>query len=137
MRRSTAAAGRERLQTERWPGGRLGRGCRAQVVLIAVWLLAEPMWSLVTWGWGTSPSPSWLELTQPFRLAFMPYLRPGTEALPTQATFLDATVALATALAILSNLGPTLGKACLSVGVSGFPSSLEAIRSCPSLIPMP
>jgi ABC-type transport system involved in multi-copper enzyme maturation permease subunit len=47
----------------------------ATYLLIAVWLLVEPMWSLLTLSWWAPPPPSWLELTHPFRLAFLPYQR--------------------------------------------------------------
>jgi ABC-type transport system involved in multi-copper enzyme maturation permease subunit len=73
-------------------------------LLIAAWLLAGAMWAVVAWGWGAPPPPAWLELTDPFQLAFLPYLRPGTEALPAQATFLGATVALAAVLALVAVL---------------------------------
>jgi ABC-type transport system involved in multi-copper enzyme maturation permease subunit len=76
----------------------------AAYLLIALWLLAERTWSLVTWGWGAPPAPDWLELTDPFRLAFLPYLRPGTNALPPQACFLGATLALSAALVLLAVL---------------------------------
>jgi ABC-type transport system involved in multi-copper enzyme maturation permease subunit len=74
----------------------------AAYLLIALWLLAERMWSLVTWSWGVPPPPDWLELTDPFRLAFLPYLRPGTDALPYQAIFLGVTLALSAALVLLA-----------------------------------
>jgi ABC-type transport system involved in multi-copper enzyme maturation permease subunit len=91
----------------------------AAYLLIAFWLLAERMWSLVAWGWGAPPAPAWLEQTDPFRLAFLPYLRPGTDALPAQAAFLGVTVALAAALVLLAVLrvrAVTLYQASRSAG---------------------
>jgi ABC-type transport system involved in multi-copper enzyme maturation permease subunit len=98
------------------------------------------MWSLVAWSWGTPPPPSWLELTQPFRLAFMPYLRPGTEALPAQATFLGVTVALATALAILAVLRVrtvTLRKVSRPAGASGWSLRTRCLRLRRVWLPAP
>jgi ABC-type transport system involved in multi-copper enzyme maturation permease subunit len=76
----------------------------AAYLLIAVWLLAEPTWSWVTWGWGAPAPAAWLELTEPFRLAFLPYLRPGANALPWQVGFLGVTLALSAALVLLAVL---------------------------------
>jgi ABC-type transport system involved in multi-copper enzyme maturation permease subunit len=76
----------------------------AAYLLIALGLLGERMWSLVSWGWGAPPPPDWLALTDPFRLAFLPYLSPGTDALPAQAVFLGVTLALSAALVVLAAL---------------------------------
>jgi ABC-type transport system involved in multi-copper enzyme maturation permease subunit len=73
----------------------------ATYLLIAVWLLAGPIWSVVSSRRGV---PYWLELTDPFRLAFLPYLQPGTDALPAQMTFLGVTTAVAAGLALLAVL---------------------------------
>jgi ABC-type transport system involved in multi-copper enzyme maturation permease subunit len=74
----------------------------AAYLLIALWLLAERMWSLVAWGWGVPARPDWLAATDPFRLAFLPYLRPGIDALPYQAIFLGVALVLSAALALLA-----------------------------------
>jgi ABC-type transport system involved in multi-copper enzyme maturation permease subunit len=85
-------------------GRKLHEVLLAAYLLIAVWLLASPTWSLLCRSWRLSAPPSWLELTQPFLLAFQPYVRPGTEALPAQVTFFSVTAALAAALVLLAVL---------------------------------
>src|SRR5437660_1205966 len=46
----------------------------------AVLLLALPVWQLLPPGWGLGPAPAWLEKSNPFWLAFAPYMRSGGAA---------------------------------------------------------
>jgi ABC-type transport system involved in multi-copper enzyme maturation permease subunit len=74
----------------------------AVYLLIALWLLTQPTWSLISWGWGVAAPPLWLRWIDPFDNAFLPYLLPGTDALPWQAGYLGATLLVAGALALLA-----------------------------------
>jgi ABC-type transport system involved in multi-copper enzyme maturation permease subunit len=66
--------------------------------------LAGPMWAQWQMTFGLPAPPDWLEATNPFFLAFLPYLRPGAPCLGGQAIFLGITLALSAALAMLAVL---------------------------------
>jgi ABC-type transport system involved in multi-copper enzyme maturation permease subunit len=73
-------------------------------LLVALLALAGPMWAEWQVWFGLPAPPDWLEATNPFFLAFMPYLRPGTNCLGGQAAFLGICLGLSAALAVLSVL---------------------------------
>ncbi len=50
----------------------------ATFALLAIWLLAFPIWEFFTWLKGLPPLPHWGISAHPFFLAFAPYARPGT-----------------------------------------------------------
>jgi ABC-type transport system involved in multi-copper enzyme maturation permease subunit len=70
----------------------------------AALVLIVPMWAQWQTNFGLPPLPGWLEATNPFWLAFLPYLRRGSECLGEQAAFLGVTLALSAALAVLAVL---------------------------------
>jgi ABC-type transport system involved in multi-copper enzyme maturation permease subunit len=96
-------------------------------VLLATYLigallaLAGPMWAQWQRAFGLPPPPDWLEATNPFFLAFLPYLRPGTRCLDGQALFLGITLALSAALAVLA----VLRLRAVALGQAGRPARLR------------
>jgi ABC-type transport system involved in multi-copper enzyme maturation permease subunit len=77
----------------------------AAYAVLAVLLMAWPAWHLLPSGWGLGLPPLWVEVSNPFWLAFAPYLRPGSAAAGNYVLFLGGCLglsALLTALAALS-----------------------------------
>jgi ABC-type transport system involved in multi-copper enzyme maturation permease subunit len=70
----------------------------------AVALLALPAWKLLTANWPLGPTPTWLEKSNPFWLAFAPYLRSGGAAFEDYLTFLGACLGLSALLTLLAAL---------------------------------
>jgi ABC-type transport system involved in multi-copper enzyme maturation permease subunit len=70
----------------------------AAYLVLAVLLLAWPAWLLLPPGWGFGAAPAWLEKSNPFWLAFAPYLRVGGAGLDDYLTFLGGCLALAALL---------------------------------------
>jgi ABC-type transport system involved in multi-copper enzyme maturation permease subunit len=70
--------------------------------LIAVLVLAWPAWKLLPSGWGAAPA--WLEKTNPFWLAFAPYIRPQGVAFGDYLCFLGGCVVLTAVLTLLATL---------------------------------
>ena len=66
----------------------------ATYVIWALALLAWPAWQLLPASWALGPAPGWLEESNPFWLAFAPYLRPGGVALEDYLFFLAACLVL-------------------------------------------
>jgi ABC-type transport system involved in multi-copper enzyme maturation permease subunit len=73
----------------------------ATYVIVCGLLLPYPAWRAFDAWAGLSTAPSWLVATNPFWLAFAPYLRPGRSYLGDSCWFLAITVALAAGLALL------------------------------------
>jgi hypothetical protein len=71
-------------------------------LVLALTILAGPMWAMLTWSSFVGHQPEWLRDTDPFLVAFLPYLRPGAGALSEQAAFLGITLALSASLMILA-----------------------------------
>jgi ABC-type transport system involved in multi-copper enzyme maturation permease subunit len=72
----------------------------AAYLVLAVLLLAWPAWLLLPPAWGFGAAPAWLERSNPFWLAFAPYLRAGGAGLDDYLTFLGGCLALAALLAL-------------------------------------
>jgi ABC-type transport system involved in multi-copper enzyme maturation permease subunit len=70
--------------------------------LLAVLLLAWPAWHLLPSGWGLGTPPAWLETTNPFWLAFAPYLRPGGARAGDYFAFLGGCLGLSALLALVA-----------------------------------
>jgi ABC-type transport system involved in multi-copper enzyme maturation permease subunit len=68
----------------------------------AVWLLAWPAWHLLPGGWGLGAAPAWLEKSNPFGLAFAPYLHAGVTGAEDYFIFLCACAGLAALLTALA-----------------------------------
>jgi ABC-type transport system involved in multi-copper enzyme maturation permease subunit len=75
----------------------------ATYILIAVVVLAHTMW-LASFMALSMPPPSWLSALNPFELAFLPYLRPGSPWLDVQLVFLGVTVLLSAGLVFVAAL---------------------------------
>jgi ABC-type transport system involved in multi-copper enzyme maturation permease subunit len=73
-------------------------------VIGALLALAGPMWAEWQTSFGLPAPPTWLEATNPFFLAFLPYLRPGTQCLDAQVIFLGVCLGLSAGLAVLAVL---------------------------------
>jgi ABC-type transport system involved in multi-copper enzyme maturation permease subunit len=73
-------------------------------VLVALLLLLEPMWTALQREWGITPPPTELLMANPFWLAFLPYLHPGTRCLSDQAVFLAVALALSVFLSLVAVL---------------------------------
>jgi ABC-type transport system involved in multi-copper enzyme maturation permease subunit len=73
-------------------------------LIAAVLALAGPMWAECQRSFGLPAPPGWLEAANPFYLAFLPYLSPGTRCLDEQAVFLAICLGLSAALAVLAVL---------------------------------
>jgi ABC-type transport system involved in multi-copper enzyme maturation permease subunit len=67
-------------------------------VVWAVVLLALPAWKLL----GSGPAPTWLENSNPFWLAFAPYLRPGSGSWEDCLVFLGGCLSLSALLTLLA-----------------------------------
>jgi ABC-type transport system involved in multi-copper enzyme maturation permease subunit len=77
----------------------------AAYLIVGLSVLAAPMaYALASLSAKLAYAPTWLELTNPFLLAFLPYLRPGAPALGVQATVLGISLALSVALLVLAVL---------------------------------
>jgi ABC-type transport system involved in multi-copper enzyme maturation permease subunit len=74
----------------------------AAYAVFAVLLLAWPAWHLLPSGWGLGAPPAWLEATNPFWLAFAPYLRPGGASLDAYLAFLGGCLGLSALLTLLA-----------------------------------
>jgi ABC-type transport system involved in multi-copper enzyme maturation permease subunit len=74
----------------------------ATYLILALLLLAWPAWHLLPGGWGFGPPPAWLEKSNPFWLAFAPYLRPGRVGFDDYLAFLGGCLALAALMALLA-----------------------------------
>jgi ABC-type transport system involved in multi-copper enzyme maturation permease subunit len=74
----------------------------AAYLVLVVLLLAWPAWMLMPPGWGFGATPAWLERSNPFWLAFAPYLRAGGAGLDDYLIFLGGCLALAALLAFLA-----------------------------------
>lgn len=74
----------------------------ATYLIWILFLLARPLWSWLSWAWSLGPAPAWLELANPYWLAFAPYLRPGTTGYAEPCQFLAAALALSAALMVLA-----------------------------------
>jgi ABC-type transport system involved in multi-copper enzyme maturation permease subunit len=78
-----------------------------EVLLVAygawtVALLAWPAWYLLPASWTPGPTPAWLEKSNPFWLAFAPYLRTGGADLADYLIFLGACLGLSALLTMLA-----------------------------------
>jgi ABC-type transport system involved in multi-copper enzyme maturation permease subunit len=74
----------------------------ATYLVLAVLLLAWPAWHLLPLGWGFGAPPAWLERSNPFWLAFAPYLRAGSVGPDDYLVFLGACLGLAALMALLA-----------------------------------
>jgi ABC-type transport system involved in multi-copper enzyme maturation permease subunit len=74
----------------------------AAYLVLAVLLLAWPAWNLLPATWGFGAAPAWLEQSNPFWLAFAPYLRAGGAGLADYLIFLGGCLVLAALLAFLA-----------------------------------
>lgn len=71
-------------------------------LLVALLLLFEPMWTALHFVGGIPRPPAGLTLINPFILAFLPYLRPGTSYLSDQAVFLAASLIVSALLCLVA-----------------------------------
>jgi ABC-type transport system involved in multi-copper enzyme maturation permease subunit len=74
--------------------------------ILALLLLPLPAWHLLPWGGGggQGPPPAWLEKSNPFWLAFAPYLRPDGVGFDDYWIFLGGCVAVALAMTLVAAL---------------------------------
>lgn len=73
-------------------------------LLIIVSLLLLPIWYALSSSGMTPPPPGWMEMSNPYLLAFEPYLRPGKWCLDTQTEYLGIAVAVSAVLVVLAVL---------------------------------
>jgi ABC-type transport system involved in multi-copper enzyme maturation permease subunit len=109
--------------------------------ILAVALLALPAWYLLPTGWGLGRPPAWLENSNPFWLAFAPYLRPQSVGFEDYLIFLGGCAGLAALLTLMAAL--TLRRAATREGGRGprrrrhirpwAPRLARALRAGPSL----
>ncbi len=74
----------------------------ATYLLLAFVILADPMWSVLGGYLPLRLAPAWLAASNPFFLAFCPYLKPGNAWLATQLAFLGACLLLSLSLVVLA-----------------------------------
>jgi ABC-type transport system involved in multi-copper enzyme maturation permease subunit len=74
----------------------------AAYLLIALLVLPGMMWAEMARQARRAPPPDWVVWSNPFELAFLPYLWPGTAALPAQALFLGITLAVSAVLVVVA-----------------------------------
>lgn len=72
--------------------------------LLVVILLLLPIWTVLRHVWGLSPLPDGVKMINPFWLAYLPYLRPGTPCLSEQAVFLGVALAVSALLTVVTVL---------------------------------
>jgi ABC-type transport system involved in multi-copper enzyme maturation permease subunit len=71
-------------------------------VFLAALLVVYPGWRAIDVWLGTNTTPFWLVKTNPFWLAFAPYLYPGTPVLPDTVWFFAVTVGVSAVLAVVA-----------------------------------
>jgi hypothetical protein len=74
----------------------------ATYLVIAVLVVPGLTWYLLARFGAVGWPPGWVESSNAFVLTFLPYLRPGTWALPAQVTFFGGTLAVSAVLAALA-----------------------------------
>lgn len=73
-------------------------------LLLILSLLLFAIWPVLEWALGFPPRPGWVEMSNPYFQAFLPYLRPGASCLDTQAEYLGLSLVLSAALIALAVL---------------------------------
>jgi ABC-type transport system involved in multi-copper enzyme maturation permease subunit len=76
----------------------------AAYLVIVLAVLPGLTWYLLARHGALGWPPEWVELSNPFVLAFLPYLRPGTSALAAEALFLGVALVLSSALVVVAVL---------------------------------
>ncbi len=85
-------------------------GDRPHEVLLAtylaegIWLLALPVWHWLGMAWSVGPPPAWLEISNPFALAFAAYAGPTRASLEEYATFFGICAALSAVFTLCAAL---------------------------------
>jgi ABC-type transport system involved in multi-copper enzyme maturation permease subunit len=97
----------------------------AAYLVVTLLILPGTTWSLLAaQGLAVAP-PAWVELSNPFVLAFLPYLRPGTSALAGQAVFLGVALAASAAVALVA----VLRVRAVTLGQAAAPGQVRRIRA--------
>lgn len=74
----------------------------ATFAVLAIWLLATPVWQFFSFLRGYPPPPNWASSANPYILAWTPYGRSGSMGLANYLGFLAATLGLSALLVLLS-----------------------------------
>jgi ABC-type transport system involved in multi-copper enzyme maturation permease subunit len=87
----------------------------AAYLIVVVPILAWPAWELVPASWGLGITPLWLQKSNPFWLAFAPYLRPNAVGINDYLEFLGVCLGLSALLTLFA--GVTLRRASRRVPI--------------------